>query len=55
MYAVRGGDIAIVELLLKHDVTVQIKNKAGQTAIDLARERDQPKSVVSILESYAKQ
>jgi len=55
MYAVRGGDIAIVELLLKHGATVQIKNKDGQTAIDLARERDQPKSVVSILESYAKQ
>ena len=32
-----------------------IKNEDGETAIDMARELDQPKSVVSILESYAKQ
>lgn len=49
MRAVLNGDIPMIQLLMDAYADPTIKNKSGQTAMDLAHEKKAPKAIIDLL------
>jgi ankyrin repeat protein len=53
--AAAGGDIAVVELLLRHGAEVNVQSHVGATPLDNAIAYSQNRAVVALLEAHGAQ
>jgi len=53
--AAAGGDIAVVELLLRHGAAVNVQSHVGATPLDNAITYSQNRAVVALLEAHGAQ